>query len=128
MDKVIKHGKKAASIIAPITSKTINSLVNGFGDFIRDYGIVGLAVGFVFGAQVKSVVDVFTASIINPMVGLILPGTGNLNQKTLTVSVFSKQAVFGWGIFISTLISFFIVAIIIYLTFKALNLDKLSKK
>ena len=62
------------------------------------------------------------------MVGLILPGTGNLNQKTLTVSVFSKQAVFGWGIFISTLISFFIVAIIIYLTFKALNLDKLSKK
>ena len=128
MDKVIKHGKKAASIIAPITSKTINSQVNGFGDFIRDYGIVGLAVGFVFGAQVKSVVDVFTASIINPMVGLILPGTGNLNQKTLTVSVFSKQAVFGWCIFISTLISFFIVAIIIYLTFKALNLDKLSKK
>ena len=128
MDKVIKHGKKAASIIAPITSKTINSQVNGFGDFIRDYGIVGLAVGFVFGAQVKSVVDVFTASIINPMVGLILPGTGNLNQKTLTVSVFSKQAVFGWGIFISTLISFFIVAIIIYLTFKALHLDKLSKK
>lgn len=128
MDKVIKHGKKAASIIAPITSKTINSQVNGFGDFIRDYGIVGLAVGFVFGAQVKSVVDVFTASIINPMVGLILPGTGNLNQKTLTVSVFCKQAVFGWGVFISTLISFFIVAIIIYLTFKALNLDKLSKK
>jgi large conductance mechanosensitive channel len=128
MDKVVKHGKKAASIIAPITSKTINSQVNGFSDFIREYGIVGLAVGFVFGAQVKSVVDVFTASIINPMVGLILPGTGNLNQKTLTVSVFSKQAVFGWGIFISTLISFFIVAVIIYLTFKALNLEKLSKK
>ncbi len=128
MDKVIKHSKKAVTKIAPATSKTINKHAGGFGDFIRDYGVVGLAIGFVFGAQVKSVVDVFTASIINPLLGLILPGTGNLNQKTLVVNVFEKQAVFGWGLFLSTLISFFIVAIIVYFTFKIFNLEKLAKK
>jgi large conductance mechanosensitive channel len=128
MDKVLKRSKRAVSKVAPLTSKTINKQVGGFGEFIREYGIVGLAIGFVFGAQVKSVVDVFTATIVNPLVGLILPGTGSLNQKTLTIHVFSKQAVFGWGLFISTLISFIIVAIIIYITFKALNLDRLAKK
>ncbi len=128
MDKVLKGGKRAVSKVAPITSKTINDQVGGFGEFIREYGIVGLAIGFVFGAQVKSVVDVFTVNIVNPLVGLILPGTGSLNQKSLTVHVFSKQAVFGWGLFLSTLISFFIVAIIIYMTFKTLKLDKLAKK
>ena len=128
MDKVLKGSKRAVSKVAPLTSKTINKQVGGFGEFIREYGIVGLAIGFVFGAQVKSVVDVFTATLVNPLVGLILPGTGSLNQKTLTIHVFSKQAVFGWGLFLSTLISFIIVAIIIYVTFKALNLDRLAKK
>jgi large conductance mechanosensitive channel len=128
MDKVIKNSKKAAQKIAPITSKTINKQVGGFGEFIREFGVVGLAIGFVFGAQVKTVVDSFTSSIINPLLGLILPGTGNLNQKTFTVNLFSKTAVFGWGNFVSTIISFVIVAIIIYATYKIFNLDKLAKK
>jgi large conductance mechanosensitive channel len=128
MDKVINHSKKTVKKIAPATAKSLNKHAGGFGDFIREYGVVGLAIGFVFGAQVKSVVDVFTTSIINPLVGLLLPGTGNLNQKTLVVSVFGKQATFGWGIFLSSLISFFLIAIIIYFTFKLFNLEKLAKK
>ena len=128
MDKVIKNSKKAAQKIAPITSKIINKQVGGFGEFIREFGVVGLAIGFVFGAQVKTVVDSFTSSIINPLLGLILPGTGNLNQKTFTVNLFSKTAVFGWGNFVSTIISFVIVAIIIYATYKIFNLEKLAKE
>ncbi len=128
MDKVIKHSKKAAAKVAPITTKTINEQVVGFGDFIREFGVIGLAIGFVFGAQVKAIVDIFTASLINPLLGLILPGSGNLNQKTFSLTVFSKTAVFGWGVFVSSLISFLIVAIIIYATYKIFHLDRLALK
>jgi large conductance mechanosensitive channel len=128
MDKVIKHSKKAAAKVAPITTKTINEQVGGFGEFIKEFGVIGLAVGFVFGAQVKTVVDIFTASIINPLLGLLLPGAGSLSQKTFSLTVFSKTAVFGWGVFISSLISFIIVAIIIYATYKIFHLDRLAQK
>ena len=96
--------------------------------FIREQGVIGLAVGLVLGVQVKAVVDQLVASFVNPIVGLVLPGSGGLADKTFTISVFSKQAVFGYGAFISVMISFVTVAAVVYFGIKALNLDKLDKK
>jgi large conductance mechanosensitive channel len=128
MDKVIKHSKNVAAKIAPITNETINKHVGGFEEFIKEFGVIGLAIGFVFGAQVKTVVDNFTTSIVNPLLGLLLPGTGNLNQKTFSLTIFSKTAVFSWGSFASSLVSFVIIAIIIYMTYKIFHLDRLTKQ
>lgn len=110
------------------TSKTTG--LYGFADFIRDQGVIGIAIGLVFAAQVKVVVDQFLVSFVNPILGLALPGTGDLTQKkvTFTFGEWGETAVFAWGQFTYVLMSFVIVAIIIYYVFKSLKLERLKKQ
>lgn len=98
--------------------------LQGFSDFIREQGVVGLAVGLVLGAQIKALVDQMVASFVNPFVGLFLPGGQSLVEK----SFYFRGQNFKWGAFVSQLISFVIVAAIVYFGVKGLKLDKLDKK
>ncbi len=100
--------------------------VYDFKDFIRTHGVVGLAIGLVLGVQVKAVVDQIVASFINPILGIMLPGSGGLVDKSFALSVGSKEAVFDYGAFISVMISFITVLFIVYFGIKALRLDKLA--
>jgi len=115
-------------VFPTIKMPVILSPFQGFVDFIREQGVVGLAIGIVLGAQIKTLVDSFVASFANPLIGLILPGNGDLGQKTLTVTSGSKSAVFTWGSFVMQVLSFVIVAAIVYYVVKGLKLDKLDKK
>ena len=100
----------------------------GFMDFIREQGVIGLAVGLVLGVQVKSVVDQLVASFVNPIIGLLLPGKGGLAEKTFTLTVGGKHAVFGYGAFVAVMISFTTVAAVVYFGIRGLNLDRIDKK
>jgi large conductance mechanosensitive channel len=100
----------------------------GFVDFIRTQGVVGLAVGIVLGAQIKVLVDSFVLSFANPVIGLLLPGNGNLALKTFKITLNGKSSVFLWGAFATQLISFLIVVAIVYFTVHGLKLDQLDKK
>jgi large conductance mechanosensitive channel protein len=100
----------------------------GFMDFVREQGVVGLAVGLVLGIQVKAVVDQIVASFINPLLGLILPGKGALGQKTFSLTWSNKTDDFAYGAFINVLISFLVITALVYLIVKVLKLDKLDKK
>jgi large conductance mechanosensitive channel protein len=106
----------------------VPGFLQGFIDFVREQGVVGLAIGFVIGAQIKALVDQLVASFINPLLGLALPGKGNLAEKVFHVTFRGKQADFMYGAFIFQLISFLIVALLIYVVVKKLKLDKLDKK
>lgn len=109
-------------------NKGAKSQLEGFADFMRKQGVIGLAIGLVLGVQVKAVVDQIVASFINPVLGLVLPGSGSLAEKSFALTVGSKQAVFSYGAFISVMISFMTVAFLVYFGVKALKLDKLDKK
>lgn len=100
----------------------------GFVEFIRTQGVVGLAIGFIIGAQAKALVDQLSNSFINPLLGLILGNKGELSEMTYTFVIGGRKAVFLWGEFVFALINFIILAAIIYFTFKWLRLDKLDKK
>jgi large conductance mechanosensitive channel len=108
-------------------SRTKTHLV-GFSEFLRTQGIIGLAIGLVLGVQVKALVDQLVASFINPILGLVLPGQGDLSSKIFSLSIGAKQADFTYGAFISVLISFIAVAFVIYFLIKGLRLEKLDKK
>ncbi len=110
------------------TTKKPATHVEGFMNFIREQGVVGLAVGLVLGTQIKVVVDTFIASFLNPIVGIILPGQGDLSQKIFVFDAWGKRAEFAWGQFVYVLISFVAVALIVYYVVKALRLDRLKKK
>ena len=102
--------------------------ITGFMDFVRQQGVVGLAVGLAIGTQVKALVDQIVASFINPMVGLLLPGEGDLIQKKFSLTLGTKTADFTYGNFLNVLISFLAVCAVIYFVVKGLKLDKIDKK
>ena len=122
--KTITQRKKVQHKVA---AKTTGSF-SGFIEFIRTQGIVGLAIGFVMGTQAKLLIDQFSKSFIDPLLGLIIGGSKALSEKTLYVQVNSRSAIFGWGAFVYAVINFMIIAFVIYLVFKWLRLDKLDKK
>lgn len=128
-------GAKAAATVRAkarnATTKTGQATrLDGFMAFFRQQGVIGLAIGLVIGTQVKLVVDQLIASFVNPILGLILPGQGDLSQKkfTLTISELGKTAIFSWGQFAYVLISFISVAVIIYYIIHGLKLDRIDKK
>ncbi len=101
----------------------IKGKVSGFMDFIREQGVVGLAIGFVLGGAVSKTVSSLVDNIINPLVGLAM-GKVDLVDKAIVVG----NATIKWGAFVSTIIDFVIIAAVVYFGFKALGLDKLDKK
>lgn len=101
--------------------------MNGFMDFVREQGVIGLAIGLAIGTQVKTLVDQIVASFINPFVGLLLPGQGDLTKKTFSFTLGEKTAVFTYGSFLNMLISFIAVAAVIYFIVKGLKLDRIDK-
>ncbi|HYH75376.1 MAG TPA: MscL family protein, partial [Candidatus Saccharimonadales bacterium] len=111
-----------------VTKNGVTKQVQGFVDFLREQSVVGLAIGLVLGTQVKAVVDQMIASFFNPLIGLLLPGRGSLDEKLFKVHLFGKTGEFEWGKFASTMITFIIVAAVVYYVFKGLGLDKLDKK
>lgn len=101
----------------------IKGKMGGFVNFIREQGVVGLAIGFVLGGAVSKTVTSLVDNIINPLVGILM-GHVNLVDRVTTIG----SATIKWGAFISTIIDFVIVAAVVYFGFKALGLDKLDKK
>lgn len=122
---------KAKEKVVKVSQKTAakpRQEANGFMEFIRQYSVIGLAVGLVLGTQVKALVDQLIASFINPILGLVLPGKGDLSEKVFvwTVPALDKTAQFSYGAFVYVLISFLVVALIIYYIIKTLRLDRLQ--
>lgn len=97
--------------------------MQGFIDFIREKGVVGLAIGFMMGGSVSKLVASLVQDLINPLVGLALGKVG-LAEATWTVGTAELK----WGHFISTIVDFVIIAAIIYFGFRLLRLDRLDKK
>lgn len=101
----------------------MNQKLQGFMDFIRNQGVVGLAVGFILGGAVSKTVASLVDNIINPLVGALL-GKVDLADKALTIGSVSLK----YGAFIGTVVDFVIVAAVVYFGVKSLGLDKLDKK
>ena len=98
--------------------------MKGFIDFIREQGVVGLAVGFILGGAVSKVVTAVITDIINPLLGMALGAAGGL--KTASFGLGSARILY--GDLISVTIDFVVVALVVYFGVKLIGLDKLDKK
>lgn len=101
----------------------VKSQFFGFFDFIREQGVVGLAVGFILGGAISRVVSAFSNDLINPAIGLLF-SNAELKQASSTIAT----ANFKWGDFAANLIDFFILAAVVYFGFKLLGLDRIDRK
>jgi large conductance mechanosensitive channel len=98
--------------------------MKGFLNFIREQGVVGLAVGFILGGAIAKFVTAFINDLISPILGVILGLAGGLKDASLSVGPVQLF----YGDFISSLIDFLVIAFVVYFGVKILKLDRLDKK
>jgi len=96
----------------------------GFIDFIREQGVVGLAVGFLLGRAVSDLVGSIVDNLINPIVGIALGSADTLLDASISIG----DAEIMWGAVIATFIDFIIISGIVYFVFKGLHLEKIDKE
>ncbi len=99
------------------------SFISKFIIFVRQQGVIGLAVAFVLGGAVQKVITALVTDILTPLIGIIVGQNKNLATASITV----HGSTFLYGDFISNIIDFFIIAFAIYLLVKVIRADMLDK-
>lgn len=96
-----------------------------FFNFVREQGVITLAIGFLIGGAVSKLVTSLITSVIDPIVGLFLGSAGNLKEATFMLG----SATITWGALVSATIDFLVIALLVYLGVKLLGvLDKEGTK
>ena len=83
--------------------------MKGFRQFLLRGNVIDLAVAFVIGAAFVTVIQAFVKDILTPLIAAIA-GKPDFSQLTFTI----HNSNFLYGDFINALISFLIVAAVIY--------------
>lgn len=123
-----KKATAAARNVAGAGAEHVKGHVDGFFDFIRAQGVIGLAVGLAIGAAAGDTVKKLVEGFINPIVQFIT-GTGStLASSTWTFEALGRSATFAWGAALSSLITLIATALVIYWIVYIFKLDKLDKK
>jgi large conductance mechanosensitive channel len=89
-------------------------LWNEFKSFIENYKVLGLAVAFIMGVYLGNLVQSLVKDLLLPAIGLAIPGLKDLATYTVPVG----NQVFGVGNFLVYLITFIIVAFVIFIIVK----------
>jgi len=110
--RALLEPKPAAPALAP------KGMWAEFKDFISKYKVMGLAVAFIMGLYLGGLVQSLVKDLLLPAIGLAIPGLQDL--ATYSVAVMNQS--FGIGSFLVALITFVIVAFVIFV------LVKVSKK
>jgi len=85
-----------------------------FKAFISNYKVLGLAVAFIIGLYLGTLIQSLVSDLLMPAIGLAIPGLDNL--ATLAVPVLNQT--FKVGSFLVALITFIIVAFVVFLIVK----------
>ena len=106
--------------------------LNGFLTFVREQGVVGLAVGLAIGTAAGATVKVIVDQLINPLVALLTRGVDLDSLKWVLISENTKKAqeevAIGYGAILSSVIVLLATAFIIYLIVHSAKLDRIDKK
>lgn len=96
-----------------------------FKKFIMRGNVIDLAVGVIIGGAFQAIVNSLVEDIVTPLLGIIL---GKVDFSNLAVTI--GEASIGYGKFITAVINFFIMALVIFAIVKTINdvSDRLHKK
>ena len=107
-----------------------------FKEFAMKGNVVDLAIGMIIGSAFTSIVNSLVKDVITPLIGAI---TGGLNFSNLFISLDGTKyatlaeaqeagaAVLAYGNFITAVINFLIVALVIFIVFKKLLAPRKKK-
>jgi large conductance mechanosensitive channel len=101
-----------------------------FKEFIAKGSVFDLAVGIVIGAAFTAIVNSFVNDLLMPVLGLFTGGLDFTNlfialdggdYATLAEAMEAGAATFNYGLFINAVISFLIVAFVLFLIIRQVN-------
>lgn len=118
-----------AARLAKIKETRVSKTTLGFVDFIREQGVVGLAVGLAMGAAAGAAVKAIVDGFVAPVIGFILGGS-TLQTKVWNTGLErgGKELIIAWGIAVNAVIILLATGLVIYVAVKGFKLDKLDKK
>jgi len=131
-DEILEELRKIRSALEPKPAPpppAPKGLWAEFVDFLSKYKVMGLAVAFIMGVYLGGLVNALVKDLIMPMIGLAIPGLGNLAIFKIGIPPTSFDSkgdppatyvgqIFGVGDFLVASITFIIVAFVIYLFVK----------
>ena len=109
--------------------KGMKKFFDEFGKFIMRGNVLDLAVGVIVGGAFTAIVNSLVNDIFMPVLSLI---TGGFDIAGMSVSfgVGDNAATLNYGAFLSAVINFLLIALVIFCIIKAMNTakDKMLKK
>jgi large conductance mechanosensitive channel len=131
-DEMLEELKKIRTLLEPKPAPPApapKGMWGEFMDFISKYKVMGLAVAFIIGVYLGAVVLALVKDLVMPLIGLAIPGLGNLATYKIPFPSTTLDAqgnppvgyggqIFGIGDFSVAVITFIIVALVIFLLVK----------
>ena len=93
----------------------MKKILKEFKEFILRGNVMNLAVGIMIGASFQNIVTSLTSNILSPIIGLFT----RQNFDTLQLNIFDVEIMY--GAFITSVIDFIILAVIVFLLVKIMN-------
>lgn len=90
-----------------------------FKEFIQQGNVMDMAIGIIIGGAFTAIVTSLVNDIINPFIKLV--SGGGTEVSGLSIPVPGTQNGIDFGAFISAIINFLIIALIVFCMVKALN-------
>ncbi|NLC64550.1 MAG: large conductance mechanosensitive channel protein MscL [Erysipelothrix sp.] len=112
----------------------MKKFINEFKEFAIRGNVIDLAIGVVIGGAFTAIVNSLVTDIITPFISLIA-NTSNLETLEYVLreavvaadgTIITEAVIFRYGSFIDAIISFFIIALVIFMLIKTIN--KLNRK
>lgn len=98
---------------------------NEFKAFLSQYKILGLAIAFIIGIYLGSLVQSLVKDLLVPLIGIPLGMLGLENLADATAGPIQNQ-IFAYGDFIVQLITFLIVILIVFIIVKVAKRMKIE--
>jgi large conductance mechanosensitive channel len=100
-------------------------LIQEFKQFLDEYKVMGLAIAFIIGAALITLVQSLVNDIIMPVISPVLSATGDWKASVLQIGPVTLK----WGSFLGAIINFVIIAFVIFLIAKLILKEaKAAKK
>ncbi len=110
-DEALEELRKIRQLLEkPAPPPPVKGLRNEFKAFLSQYKVLGLAVAFILGVYLGALVKALVTDLILPIVQFALPQNTNINTYTV--------GPFGVGDFANAVLTFIIVAFVIFLIVK----------
>ena len=113
-------------------------MLKEFKEFAMKGNLVDIAVAFVMGGAFGKVVTSFTEGLVAPLIGLLTGGQDFSEKKLILkqavakvldptgkeVAAAANEVAIKWGAFLTAVIDFIIVAFVMFMIIKAINIMK----